>query len=267
MTRYRLVVLNAPSPLPRRSASSICARTASVGAGTLKQSACGDRHRMLGFLVVEVSLRRAPREDDLALVAANARAEPRGELSDGSLVVPWDRGISLPSAAPIAATSTSVISSTPPPGSQTEMRIRPVGLTTRIASDTLRSASAAKITPNTDRTASNSPSRNGSACAPPTTNDPSSPSAASRSRAISSSREAGSSPVTTAPPRAASSAAIAGSAAEVEDAFTWLQVGQRDDVLGGRLDVGREALVAPGAPIGHLELLTRNGYIWIVKLL
>jgi hypothetical protein len=43
---------------------------------------------------------------------------------------------------------------------------------------------------------------------------------------------------------------VAGTAAEIEDAFTRIQFSQLDDVLGGRLEVGREALVAPDAQSG-----------------
>jgi hypothetical protein len=40
-----------------------------------------------------------------------------------------------------------------------------------------------------------------------------------------------------------------------------MQSGELDDVLGGWLEVRREALVAPDAPIGHLEWLTHDGYV------
>ena len=112
-----------------------------------------------------------------------------------------------PSGFGKASHSTSATALMPPTGHQDVSATTPPDRVTRIISPAACAASAAKITPNTLITASNSPAT-GSRSASPATNSTSRLSSRARRRASDSSPAAGSTPVTAAPARAAASAAL-----------------------------------------------------------
>ena len=177
-------------------------------------------------------------------VLAQERAHGRG-------IVPIEGG-GPGGASRAAATASRLVrhaSAIAPSGIQALIASRPFGAATLAISAAAASASGAKITPNTETSASAAPSARGIEAASPSANSIERRSARARAAATSSSRGAGSTPVTRAPRAAAISAALPVPQPRSTSVSPSAGAAASTTAVGGRKQLRRDLLVVAGSPV------------------